>query len=758
LAFTIFYVVVAASLVAPFPKRTPNKSFFFFVVAAVDAAQCFAVELSTNGSGTQVLIGGGYGLAADSRVNNSLEEALSDYDESTRALLEQQNNLRGMSEWGKDFGCAPKPFREVFEVHIPDLTKQCFFDKVCAGAGWEWEVFNTKRVNLPRPNCMLQFCSPSLHWVPNIVEEDFQEGLPGGAVKANDEKEALGRRVVMHGLLGRSDLNGRTARCGPWLETSGRYPVSVFGTKRETVAVKPTNLRYATDPLTEENVVGLISSSGGGGVVDVGPRPILGVWLNESKGSSRSPLDPPDPDVIKSKHGGSAIDSYRGPLSSQASAVLNYCCRQEGGVMKYLRLPLEAVKTKTGTEYEKMVICERFVQERVSLDQSRTQSWADGLVARRNESLWSKMVSLKVKLDSVYPPVERELLVSPFVTVAVRVSFVFSSCFSVRCCNIDLCTYFIVIYLYAQELHHQVLAPAIGWAANFHAYAIRRKRRVKSAESRRLALKSLKEECWVGPRHSTALDVFFQPLYVGGAVASDREILLGDLIFDSASSCEEFDLQYVYDFGDWWSHTIEFEPFTGEIPAEGSTTAAILLSGRGVCPAEDTHGPILYSEKVQQLCGWTPIETTTQATNSSTKLVDPSDSEWWEFVAQEWRGKNNTPLVGNPLRFDLEERREALNEALRNRLHRAGTEARNLSHFNFESGLAGTAAGPGGDKRAVRKTRIDPLKQCAVCGVTAGLMLCSACHGVAFCGREHQLQYWPQHKAACKEARKNLSE
>ncbi len=32
---------------------------------------------------------------------------------------------------------------------------------------------------------------------------------------------------------------------------------------------------------------------------------------------------------------------------------------------------------------------------------------------------------------------------------------------------------------------------------------------------------------------------------------------------------------------------------------------------------------------------------------------------------------------------------------------------------------------------------------------------CSACRGVAYCSKEHQVEDWPNHKAACKAARKN---
>ncbi|KAF1976927.1 hypothetical protein BU23DRAFT_15559 [Bimuria novae-zelandiae CBS 107.79] len=48
---------------------------------------------------------------------------------------------------------------------------------------------------------------------------------------------------------------------------------------------------------------------------------------------------------------------------------------------------------------------------------------------------------------------------------------------------------------------------------------------------------------------------------------------------------------------------------------------------------------------------------------------------------------------------------------------------------------------------------------CIACGKQNGLLQCSQCKVVHFCGQEHQRKYWPEHKIVCKKigkARKEL--
>ncbi len=142
------------------------------------------------------------------------------------------------------------------------------------------------------------------------------------------------------------------------------------------------------------------------------------------------------------------------------------------------------------------------------------------------------------------------------------------------------------------SLHYQVLCPAIGYTPGTHAYAFRRihksyiDRNVASRnelyEDRKKASATIRKECWIGPRKSTALDIFFMPLYIGGAFADDRHILLGDIFYNQDSqTC--FDLEYIFDIGSWWSHTISIDEVDNNCKC---TSVAELLSGNGGSPPE----------------------------------------------------------------------------------------------------------------------------------------------------------------------------
>lgn len=40
-------------------------------------------------------------------------------------------------------------------------------------------------------------------------------------------------------------------------------------------------------------------------------------------------------------------------------------------------------------------------------------------------------------------------------------------------------------------------------------------------------------------------------------------------------------------------------------------------------------------------------------------------------------------------------------------------------------------------------------KRCAVCG-HEGLKVCSGCHAIRYCSKEHQKTHWKEHKNSCK--------
>lgn len=48
--------------------------------------------------------------------------------------------------------------------------------------------------------------------------------------------------------------------------------------------------------------------------------------------------------------------------------------------------------------------------------------------------------------------------------------------------------------------------------------------------------------------------------------------------------------------------------------------------------------------------------------------------------------------------------------------------------------------------------------KCEVCGKTEHLMVCSRCHGVAYCCAEHQKEDWKKHKLVCKPSEKGAED
>jgi hypothetical protein len=267
-------------------------------------------------------------------------------------------------------------------------------------------------------------------------------------------------------------------------------------------------------------------------------------------------------------------------------------------------------------------------------------------------------------------------------------------------------------------------------------------------------LETLERECWIGPRVSTSLDNFFQPLYIGGALADDCKICLGDLFAPDAFG--ESKLQYVHDFGDWWSHTIDIT--RGEkAPVPEDASVAYLESGSGCCPYEDCGGAAKYAQTIIKLTGSAaidPQDVNEKGERTERSVVegraDPSRERWWKFLNSEIRGKKNGAKLSNPFEFDLEAHRSALALSLRQRIAKKGSEFRQLTQHNNDSGLRSSSSAPAG----ASKKKVKPTHVCAVCGVTAALSVCSGCHNIAFCSRAHQLEYWPKHKAACKFAQK----
>ena len=204
-------------------------------------------------------------------------------------------------------------------------------------------------------------------------------------------------------------------------------------------------------------------------------------------------------------------------------------------------------------------------------------------------------------------------------------------------------------------------------------------------------------------------------------------------------------LQYVYDFGDFYSHSITLEKYDGEIPKDA--TVAYLLSGLNPCPPEDIGGINKYGSVVSKLCGKVAHEDESLNLSENENFLSPSNERWWDLLNSEVRSKPNTMGISNPMAFNLEYHREKLSEAIRKKQIKTMDARKTWTQWT-NHGVNSEVHVP------VLREITDPKKICAVCGVSVALKLCAGCQGIAFCSREHQVQYWPQHKKECKAAQK----
>lgn len=223
-----------------------------------------------------------------------------------------------------------------------------------------------------------------------------------------------------------------------------------------------------------------------------------------------------------------------------------------------------------------------------SVDELRAK---DALSALRAASSGSsqKRLTLRIKIDGFTPAVWRRVRVSSELTFA--------------------------------QLHTQVLCPVIGWTAGFHVGAFRRsvrrpdllleslqyggmwakttgakeagqRERVAAFDAFAAERETEGDALWIGPQKSTALDIMHLPFYIGGAFISDVKCKVGHLRL-TPGDC----LQYVYDLGDWWSHTILVESVEEE-DASASAGVAEVLDGWGSTPTEDSGGVLQWYKQV----------------------------------------------------------------------------------------------------------------------------------------------------------------
>ncbi|WP_391528025.1 plasmid pRiA4b ORF-3 family protein [Photorhabdus akhurstii] len=116
------------------------------------------------------------------------------------------------------------------------------------------------------------------------------------------------------------------------------------------------------------------------------------------------------------------------------------------------------------------------------------------------------------------------------------------------------------------ELHH-VIQIAMGWTCS-HLYSF--------------------DQCNL--RYGLIFDKFFD-----SGLKDSTDIPLTTILHKEKDKC-----LYVYDFGDYWKHTILLEKV---IPAAGdSSPIPLCVKGKGTCPVEDSGGVWGYSEMLEEAC------------------------------------------------------------------------------------------------------------------------------------------------------------
>jgi len=704
-------------------------------------AQSFAAELCSADGQTKLIFGGGYGFTTDSKTPDAANADL-----LVQAVYKKWAEDESLNQGNS----SPSASKNIYEVSIADERDMCFSTNSLTGNCWAWNFFDTSGEKVPSVRVDVTKCSPTMHIVTDSTLEDYMEPTCK-FVKPNDSDEILGLRVKLSNLKGRKDLNGQVGRCGFWLEDKDRYQIFLSSSQRSgpaSLSVKASNLLVAK-PIDLEEKENLSSS------VSVFPEVYMSIGLPQARLSKQSALECLEKNLLKEKDDQSLNfynDTYRGPVSPKAQALLRTIAENGTAFKPTLACLLfhstqkdsheESVQKERVDRSKKLALFLKFYTSLRECDSLKIEKFEKEILKKRlkhgltADSLgpwfnilgpWLKIV---VTLDGICPKIQRELIVSPDISM--------------------------------KDLHHQVLCPAIGWTNNYHCYAFRRIYgdifsicNTKALDDNLSAfhnaanksIKMMLNECWIGPKFSTALDSMFQPLYIGGALANDANISLGDLVAQNGRN--ETHLQYINDFGDWWSHTICVSKYKGPILSNASV--AYLISGQGGCPPEDIGGITKYCHRMYQLIGKSNFDQDYfpgQNNNVLSKTSQPSSKKWWDLFNSEVRAKLNGVALASPLAFDLNETRLQIDTAIRCPTQKAGKESEKLTNRNFLNGLAS-------ETNSIRvipaRGSKDPTTYCAICDVTVALKECKRCRSVAYCSRKHQIQNWPEHKKMCKQ-------
>jgi hypothetical protein len=255
----------------------------------------------------------------------------------------------------------------------------------------------------------------------------------------------------------------------------------------------------------------------------------------------------------------------------------------------------------------------------------------------------------------------------------------------------------------------------------------------------------LRDDAWVGPVKSTALDAGQKVWYVGGAMVDDRKVFVRDVLLKPGEA-----VQRVHDLGDRWSHTVVVEAETPEDALNASSRVAHVLSGAGACPPDDCGGLIGYCNKLLELLGLRPMDdgvtgdrsdddydSDVEGSDPNSKLesdptlaatdfdgvhaMDPTKRAFWRHLNLNFRGQKNWMLQGDEMAvgfaFNLAGARRRLGDALR-----AGRASAAESKRGFISNAVG-GGGAGLQAQGANKPEraVEDSDRCAVCGVGLAL-------------------------------------
>ena len=309
----------------------------------------------------------------------------------------------------------------------------------------------------------------------------------------------------------------------------------------------------------------------------------------------------------------------------------------------------------------------------------------------------------------------------------------------------------------------KVLQPIFGWSRNYHAYWFEKYPQPKSGK-----------EYYYCPKYGGIAE--YPDLMSWGDRAEDGEHLdprkytLGDLFQKAGDAC-----RYVYDFGDFWVHSLTCEqviPYDESVEDDDSETkfgAIQVLNGAMQCPDEDGRGSEDYQEEVLDKL----LRVKKDKTNKKFR---------YEYSKACFDRVNALNVVGmfDPEHFDIDERQQALNDALHSTMScRSGPKmpGGGLSGMSmlgsmgsvidavrlepgqrkFQTPQQDTRFGHGAGNvgvvtvSEVVNCRPDDVKfrLCYYCGNPWNTKACARCRTACYCSSECQVADWKSHHKKC---------